>query len=226
MSKSNVFQFTSYQTKCNTFAEVEKQMESLHQELLGSSLENLRAFNSTYLIITKGVIARIGTNFFNNDNAMELFDTRFAQYYFDALKNYCDSRPTARAWEILFDSCLNNNLFQFQYMALGVNAHVNNDLALTLYDIKVNDYHDYLKINDVIAQSISSVVLSFHEKSPAIEYCKNNLRDIYRLILVIIIRKWRKEAWNNYKILNNHSGYKYEIELNAARIAKILSILH
>lgn len=67
-------------------------MEELDKELKGTNLQNLIAFNNTYLIITKAVNNVNKKGHFQFPKLMEKLDIRFAYYYFDALKGYIDDK--------------------------------------------------------------------------------------------------------------------------------------
>src|SRR3712207_4170746 len=108
------FTYTSYH-KVKTIEQVITQLEQLDVELTGTDLENLIAFNHTYLIITKNVYAKIGTGFFQRDELMRNIDVCFANYYVDALHNYLTNKPCPPAWQVLFDACKQNNTYQFIY---------------------------------------------------------------------------------------------------------------
>ncbi|MDQ3099265.1 MAG: DUF5995 family protein [bacterium] len=225
MSENNIFTYSCFKKNYNTIQDVIIQMDALNNELLHSNMQNLRAFNTTYLIITKAVEARLGSGYFEDDASMPLFDIIFAQYYFYALKDYLQDKEVAPAWRILFDACKKNNLFQIQYMAIGVNAHVNNDLPLSLSDMDKNNYQDYLKINHVISNAIPEVISSIKEKNIVIENIENNLLFVYKPFLAFLIKKWRHSAWQQYALLKENRIVKSQIEIRAKKIANYLCIL-
>ena len=159
MKKS--FVFNSYRQHYDSIVDVIREMEDLDKELLETDMENLIAFNHTYLIITRAVAAQLGKNYFHNDELMQKLDINFAGYYFEALKNYIDGHTTPPAWKILFDVCKKGYLLQSIYMGMGVNAHVNNDLSQSLRDIIEDESYkeDFDKVNTIIKYSTSEVVM-------------------------------------------------------------------
>lgn len=161
------FTYSFYTTQFTTIQEVIAHMQQLNQSLQHSNLHNLRVFNTTYLLITQAVYTKFGQQYFDDDKRMAQFDILFAQYYFDALYNFANNQPCAPAWQLLFTQCQKNKLMQWQYLALGVNAHVNNDLPLTLHDFQPEHtyLHDFQKINQLIYQCIPEVVHSFQEQN-------------------------------------------------------------
>jgi hypothetical protein len=188
-------------------------MQVLQQELQSTKLANLLYFNLTYYIITKNVYAKIGKNIFDNDLRMLHVDVVFAQYYFDALKDYTENKNTTPAWEIAFDFYKKDTSIPLIYLALGVNAHVNNDLGLSVFDVvKHEDYkNDFEKINIIIYQSLDEVLTA----------C--NLPVYYKPFMNFLIHRWRQNAWDNYVQLKNKTKTKKQIENQAEKIAKALT---
>lgn len=216
-----MFTYRFYTQQFSNITEVIAHMQQLNKTLVDTNLHNLLAFNNTYLIITQAVFQEFGTQFFQDNQRMEKLDIIFAKYYFDALHDYVQGAECAPAWKMLFDACKRNNLYQWQYMALGVNAHVNNDLPFTLYDANFGpDYQtDFNRINRILFQQIQNVVRSLNEKNHVLNILENNLVYLYRYGLSTIISKWRTSAWQNYQTLLQQPDHKTLISRNAARVA-------
>ena len=222
------FSYLCYRNTFSSISEVITHMKDLDQELSGTNMQNLIAFNHTYLIITEAVAEQLNKAYFSDNSLMEEFDIQFARYYFDALKSYIDNTKVPEAWKILFDLCKKNSSYQFVYMALGVNAHVNNDLSQSLHDIITDmDYKDdFDKVNILIRQQIPLVVASLHEQSLILETSKNVLRPIYAIGLYLLIKNWRQNAWDTYIYLKKESISIETIEKNAKTIALRIARLH
>lgn len=221
----NQFKYECYTDDIHSVEDVLVHMNILDKELKNTNLSSLRSFNTTYYIITKNVFSKLNTGYFKHDKLMREFDVVFAKYYFRALKAYISGMPCPDAWKECFQACEKNDSWQFVYMALGVNAHVNNDLAFALYDcIKIHKFKsDYDKVNDVISDSVKEVIEHLHEYSHLADGLEKKLQIIYSIFLNVIIRNWRKDAWNNY--INLQYGYiraKY-INQNALNMLKKIS---
>jgi hypothetical protein len=221
----NHFQFNSYNPKIDSIQSVISQMQSLEEELQDSDLQNLRYFNTTYLIITQNVSSKFHTNYFQNDTAMNSFDICFAKYYFEALNSFVKSQNSDPAWQILFESCKKNNLLKTQYLSLGVNAHVNNDLAFSIEDSKANPVpeSDYQKINHIITSSLHQVFKSYKEVGP-LNSLKNISLPIIKPVLSNIIKNWRDKAWHNSISLANGTKSRDHVKKEALHIAKTITI--
>lgn len=211
--------------KIKYVADVIEFMEALDEKLINSNFKNIGAFNSTYLIITKAVNTKVHDGFFNYPQIMERVDVIFSKYYFSAFDNYIRGKSVPIPWRTLFEISKINKHYKFIYMAMGVNAHVNNDLSQSLRDAKVNEkfYEDYQKVNGIIKQSIDVVIHSFDENNKVINELENKTQRIYSTILTSIIHNWREHAWNDFIKLKQSEINVKEIEEKSGYIAKKLS---
>lgn len=210
------FRYKSYKNKFQDIPAVMDHMLELQNELRRTDLSNLQFFNKTYFIITKSVYAKFSTGFFSSETTMRDLDINFARYYFDALKMYIDNKPTTPSWEVMFDFCKKDDSLPLIYLALGVNAHVNNDLGMSMYDVvKSEDFKsDFFKVNPVIYKSINEVIAEVR------------LSKFYKLFMQILIFHWRNNAWKNFTGLQNKTKSKNEIEIKANSIALELTKVH
>lgn len=225
----NIFKYKCFNFP-KTINQTKKQMRLLNEELADTDMQNLRAFNQTYYIITKNVFSKLYTGFFTDNELLQEIDVRFSHYYFQALKEYVETGSCPPAWKILFEICPKNNLLQFTYMALGVNAHVNNDLPQTLRDVMKgnNDKHDFTVVNDIIRNCLDEVVSSLEEKSLLINTLENTTKHFYEALLMTLIQNWRNYAWDTYlklqKNLTSIGAIESKAQANANKIVTIRSI--
>ncbi|NJN53264.1 MAG: hypothetical protein HC804_00025 [Anaerolineae bacterium] len=134
---------------------------------------------------------------------------RFANYYFAAMSAYDhDHIHTPAVWKLAFDAARQKQTNVLQNLFLGVNAHINYDLALTLYDVlheewptlsaeqRTNRYQDFCLINDIIAETIDQVQDEVVEReSPALALLDWLGGGMDEFIIVEMIRGWREEVW-------------------------------
>ena len=191
-------------------------MMELQNELRRTDLSNLQIFNKTYYIITKNVYAKIGTGFFSDDASMIMLDINFARYYFDALKMYTDKQTTTPSWEVMFDFCKKDSSLPLIYLTLGVNAHVNNDLGMSLFDVIEKDEFkkDFYKVNPVIYKSIDEILSEVR------------LSNFYKPFMQMLIFHWRNNAWGNYSGMQTKTKTKKLIEVEAYNIALELAKIY
>jgi hypothetical protein len=124
------------------------------------------AFNSLYFTITDRVATSLRGADVRDQEFLELLDVEFAKRYFDALRLWgADDESTPDAWEVLFRRAQDGRLSRLTASMLGVNAHINHDLALALIatweqvgppaeDVM---HPDYLLINKIFFEEIPTL---------------------------------------------------------------------
>ncbi len=119
-------------------------------------------FAALYKRMTMAVSEGIQQAVFEDGERMNRLDVVFAQYYLDAYEAYKFGRQCSKSWKFTFDCCSTGNLTVIQHILLGVNAHINLDLAVAAATVSgdhdINDLlTDFNKINDVIASLVDDV---------------------------------------------------------------------
>jgi hypothetical protein len=103
---------------------------------------------------------------FDDIERMRVFDTRFANRYFDAWDDWQAGHPerVTRSWQAAFAACRRRDLLLIQYVVLGVNAHINLDLAIAALetcealDQPVSELAaDFDRINDILTELLDPV---------------------------------------------------------------------
>lgn len=121
----------------------------VHQNRLGY-------FAVLYRSMTIAVQQGITNGSFENAERMTLLDVNFANRYFEAWQASTNKQPCTLAWTKVFDACNTESLVVLQHLLLGINIHINLDLAVaaaktspgdTIFELK----NDFEKINSVIA---------------------------------------------------------------------------
>lgn len=151
---------------------------------------------------------------------------RMAEMYFEAFEQYeNDPENTPQSWKICFDTSIakQNNLLQDAL--LGMNAHINYDLPICVYDIMghFNDlapgeipipfdrglnnilqkrYFDFLMINQIAWESIELIQDVLCERfSNAIRILNKLSFNVSKKLVEQIIVEYRDKAWGNSIIL-------------------------
>lgn len=207
------FTYASYKSTFKDIPDVMNHMLDLQEELSETNLHNLKYFNKTYYIITKNVYSKNNEKYFKYSKDLITLDIHFAKYYFDALKQYTRKKLPAPAWNVAFQCYESQRSIPLIYLALGVNAHVNNDLGLTIFDvIEQEDYKtDYDKVNTIIYDSLDEVLKELQ------------MQNYIKPFMNILIKRWRNNAWLNYERLKNRRISKEQIKANAKKTADILA---
>ena len=97
------------------------------------ALNRVAAFNSLYYTITDRVATALRGKDVTDPVFLEMLDVEFAKRYLNALRLWGDDDDTTPdAWEVLFRRGQDQRLSRLVAAILGVNAHINFDLALAL----------------------------------------------------------------------------------------------
>jgi hypothetical protein len=166
-------------------------------QLMDNKQMNLIPFHDTYFLITRSVLSKLGTGFFENDDNMTSFVLSFAKFYFDALNQYFKGESVSSAWQFMFNQCERNHLPRFVYLLLGVHAHINQDLSLCVraLDFGVAFRNDYLAINQIIKGKLAEAIAQLNEKSNLLKRILLNGLFIYQMPMHQIIVLCRNLAW-------------------------------
>jgi hypothetical protein len=146
--------------------EVIKKLDTIQlimDELPPSPAANrVSAFNALYHKITRRVDGALRTGV-NQPEFLELLDVEFAKRYFAALDLWNrDDEDTPDVWEVLFKRGHDLRMSKLTAAMLGVNAHINHDLALALIGTwnelgaPTDDliHPDYLLVNQIFFEEI------------------------------------------------------------------------
>ena len=120
-------------------------------------------FASLYCMVTMAVRDAIDDKEFENNERMHTLDVIFANYFFKNLHT-----PDA-VWNSYFDANESNQFVIMQHLLLGMNSHINYDLAQAILDTKetnLDDFHaDYLHINDILYKVIDNIQKKLNKTS-------------------------------------------------------------
>ncbi|MFI5495042.1 DUF5995 family protein [Actinoplanes sp. NPDC051859] len=107
--------------------------QEIMNELPPPAKNRVAAFNSLYFTITDRVATALRGTSVRDGDFLELLDIEFAKRYFDALRLWGEeNQATPDAWEVLFRRAQDHRISKLAAAMLGVNAHINHDLALAL----------------------------------------------------------------------------------------------
>jgi len=118
-------------------------------------------FIALYARVTARIAASIRDGRFVDGGRMDVFATTFAAYCTRAAQN---ERERPRCWQACFDVAGDPNLLIVQHLLLGINAHVNHDLALAVVEVAgpsgglESIKADFDAVNDVLAETYIDVL--------------------------------------------------------------------
>lgn len=119
-------------------------------------------FAVLYKRMTIAVRDGINANQFEDGARMEKLDMVFAQRYLDAYSCFFSKRPCTNSWQFTFNACTDNSLIVLQHLLLGINTHINLDLAIASAEISPGDsihalQNDFNRINNLISSLIDDI---------------------------------------------------------------------
>jgi hypothetical protein len=118
-------------------------------------------FPAVYVRVTGDIAAGIRDHRFNDGERMERLIDAFAGRYIQA--RYAQI-PVPRCWQAAWDAAADPNLVIVQHLLLGINAHVNHDLAQAIVEIAPHYgglealRDDFDAINDVLGGAFNEVI--------------------------------------------------------------------
>lgn len=118
-------------------------------------------FPALYSVVTSRIAAAIADGQFEDGPRMDRFATTFAELYVGA---HADRAAAARCWRATWDVAGDRRLLIVQHLLLGINAHVNYDLAQAAVAVAgpggdlATVRPDFDAINDVLADTYTTVI--------------------------------------------------------------------
>jgi len=199
-------------------------------------------FLNCYRMMTANTLDAIAEKDFHDSAWVKKLLDHFADYYFVALDAYeADLESAPRIWQIAFNAAVDEKTSALQNLLLGVNAHINYDLALAVADLLESEwdqlsdaqrksrFNDYCHINDIIAQTIDAVQDQVLEPAmPAMDFIDRLMGRYDELLISHLISEWRGDVWKNVRRLLDAKGdaqralITTEIEAEALKIAKMI----
>lgn len=203
--------------------------------------DNRAAFLRVYAAMTAGVEERRGQGFFLDPAWIERVAVRFGWYYFHALGEWEKGRRAPPAWAFAFEQAKRRRTFVLQDILLGMNAHINNDLALVVWELLVGEgdaadrersirrRFDHDQINRVLELVIPGV-----EREVASHYGRGIkplswvLGDLDEALALFGLITYRDKVWRNAQFLlaateAERATVIHWIEQDALQVAKLVA---
>lgn len=193
-----------------SYATITEQMEALigHWE---EADDRRCIFLDCYCTMTGNMLKDLEESRFHDREWVRELLHRFADYYFEALVAYEQSTaPTPAVWQLTHDVARQEEISVLQHLLLGVNAHINYDLALALRDLLSAEweqlspeatqrrYEDHLLVNQIIAETIDTVQDEVVERYvPSMDLVDKLLGRMDEWMIAYVIREWRDDVWQS-----------------------------
>lgn len=160
-------------------------------------------FLSVYVRMTGAVADRIEEEYFDDVDWVRAYLVTFANFYRQAVYDDETGNRAAlpAAWRLAFDAARRGDSLVLQDAALGVNAHINYDLALTLERVGVDPnraakYADHARITEVIRRIVDETQTSLAARDAGgLETLDESLGRADEWFVVFSIDECRDSAW-------------------------------
>ncbi|WP_089102495.1 DUF5995 family protein [Streptomyces hyaluromycini] len=190
-------------------------------------------FAALYRQVTVEIRTAIHSGLFEDGARMDRFDTLFGNRYFDAYDAWRRNRGGPRCWRETFGLLADADTIIVQHLLLGVNAHVNLDLAIAAARTSPGSairtlQHDFQLINDILARVILAVQDSLDALSPFMSLLDRAGGRTDEQILDFSVRQSREEAWHNALLLAGQNDTERaatieRLDIRAAVLARLIT---
>lgn len=162
--------------------------------------DRLGFFAVLYRTVTRAVKEGIAAGRFEDGPRMERLDVAFANRYLEAFHAHRVGRRPTESWRVAFAVAKSRREVIMQHLLLGMNAHINLDLAIAAAEVCPGAAiagleHDFNEINSVLAELEAAIEREVCSVSPWIDRLDHIDPDAGRVIANFSIDKARTCSW-------------------------------
>jgi hypothetical protein len=168
-------------------------------------------FLSCYLLMTQNMRLAIRQGEFLDPVWTDRLVDHFAGYYFTALESYEREPASAPAvWQLAHHTAADAEALALRKLLLGVNAHINYDLVLSVVDMlspewpglqadrRAERYLDYCHVNQIIGCTVDAVQDQVLEPvMPGLDLIDRLLGPLDERMISSLLAAWRENVWLN-----------------------------
>lgn len=200
--------------------DLEKRFETLDEivasfrileEALYEGKDRRAVFATAYLTMTLEIEKRVGEHSYNDPEWVAAYAVAFANLYRSALAAFerGDMANVPEPWRISFETAAQRSNLIFQDLLLGINAHINHDLALALVEVTIDPgregrREDHFAVNEAIGKATNAVQSRLGDKYvPFFGIADRFLGRFDERVAGFSIEKARLNAWKSAVSLAN-----------------------
>ncbi len=177
-------------------------------------------FPALYRVVTRTVRERAGQGVFQDAARMERFVTTFAGRYIDAYTAWRGGKPCSASWQAAFEVTTWRRPVIVQHLLLGMNAHINVDLAVTAATLDpvggMDAVHsDFDAINGVLGELVAGCDQAVDKVSPWFGLVDKMSHSTEEAVIRFSLRRARAQAWSSAVRLSKLSGAPLDAEIDA-----------
>ena len=181
------------------------------EDRLRAAGDRRAVFLTIYTRMTAAVRDAIDAGRFDDPDWMRRYTVTFADYYRRAFRDFergaLDAVPDP--WIVAFSTAVAGSALVAQDAFLGVNAHINYDLALTLRDVAIDPHRrrkhtDHDRIDDVLAALIDAQQVALADLyAPGIDDVDATLGRFDEALSLFSMTEGRAWAWRVATVLTD-----------------------
>ncbi len=178
---------------------VERLIAEMRQRVDRLGCRHDAAFALLYERTTEGIQTALRSGAFSDRPLWNQVTTAFGRYYLDAAtaSRHGHRSRVPGAWRIAFAAARGERVATLGDVFLGINAHVNRDLAYVYARFRVRSHADHLVVNTVLARVQGTVLPELIGRYDPVLAAQRS-RDPG---LSLDIGAWRELAWRNARRL-------------------------
>jgi hypothetical protein len=204
-------------------------------------------FADTYVRMTRAMQDAVDAREFVDNAWVARLVDRFADYYFvavDAHGAVAGPAPTCPlVWREAFDACTRTDVNELQTILLGINAHINHDLALALADV-LEDWPtlddatravrlaDHGRVNTIIGRTVDEVQADVLERAdPMIGVVDVLLGRMDEWLFARLAAHYRENVWEDTQRLlaartpDERVAVVAELDRHAQRLGHLILVV-
>ena len=222
------------ETPYTGMADTHRRLAALHR-LFESRADRRAVFLAIYTEMTGAVAEGLDDGTFVDAEWVAEYLVTFANLYREAVADYEAGRHESLAppWQLAFEAAERGDSLVVQDAMLGVNAHINYDLALTLERVGVGPnrrekYADHHAVTDVIRSLVDEAQASMAEReADGITRLDRSLGRADEWLTVLAIDECRDSAWRTAVALHSRFPPRRRLAqwLNAATSTGVARLL-
>jgi hypothetical protein len=186
------------------------------EELLGpleAAGDPGRFFLATYLRTTRAVAEELGRGGFRDPAWVERWDVAFADLYLDAVEAAQAGRQPPEPWAVAFGAGGRDGLPPLRHVLLGMNAHINYDLAQSLLaviserefedpELLAARHADHEHIDHILVSRVGAEDTQLEALSGPRSRTDRLLQPLNRLATRRFLKESRAKVWANSRVLD------------------------
>jgi hypothetical protein len=168
--------------------------------------DRLGYFAALYRGVTVAVARAIERGDFDDGERMDRLDATFAGRYLTALRGWRAGGEISRSWRVAFRAADEHGPVLVQHLVLGVNAHINLDLAVAAAHTCPGDgiadlERDFHRVNDILVATLADAQEAVADLSPMFGVLDVVLGRLDEAVIGFDIVRARRQAWEAAELL-------------------------